>query len=155
MTNDSSILNRPSQAAVLLHALRAMLAVAGLSIRAAVRSRVVAALLVLLAAGVIGIPHLVAGDGTPASELQVRLRYTLAFGVGVLGLATLWASCAAFAARLTDMRGAPGMEATWISSSGPSCTTSDQIRSLGVRTVSRTSRRIQSAWRSLRGRRAG
>ena len=104
MTNDSSILNRPSQAAVLLHALRAMLAVAGLSIRAAVRSRVVAALLVLLAAGVIGIPHLVAGDGTPASELQVRLRYTLAFGVGVLGLATLWASCAAFGAEIDSRR---------------------------------------------------
>ena len=88
----------------LLHALRAMAAVAGLSVRAAVRSRVVAALLVLLAAGVIGIPHLVTGDGTPASEMQVRLRYTLAFGVGILGLATLWASCAAFGAEIDSRR---------------------------------------------------
>ena len=83
---------------------RAMLAVAGLSIRAAVRSRVVATLLVLLAAGVIGLPYLITGDGTPASEIQVRLRYTLIFGVGVLGLATLWASCAAFGAEIDSRR---------------------------------------------------
>ena len=81
-----------------------MAAVALLSIRAAIRSRVVAALLILLAVGVIGIPHLVTGDGTPASEMQVRLRYTLAFGVGVLGLATLWASCAAFGAEIDSRR---------------------------------------------------
>ena len=88
----------------LRHALRAIAAVAGLSIRAAVRSRVVVVLLVVLAAGVIGIPHLVAGDGTPASEMQVRLRYTLAFGVSILGLATLWASCAAFGAEIDSRR---------------------------------------------------
>ena len=88
----------------LLPPLRAAAAVAGLSVRAAVRSRVVAALLVVLAAGVIGIPHFVTGDGTPASEMQVRLRYTLAFGVGILGLATLWASCAAFGAEIDSRR---------------------------------------------------
>lgn len=87
-----------------LHALRALGATALLSVRAAVRSRVVAALIVLLAAGVIGIPHLVAGDGSPGSELQVRLRYTLAFAVGILGLATLWASCAAFGAEIDSRR---------------------------------------------------
>lgn len=81
-----------------------MAAVAGLSIRAAIRSRGVAALLLLLAAGVIGIPQLVAGDGTPASEMQVRLHYTLAFGSSILGLATLWASCAAFGAEIDSRR---------------------------------------------------
>jgi len=88
----------------LLHVLRALSAVALLSARAAIRSRVVAILLLLLAAGVIGIPRLVCGDGTPASELQVRLRYTLAFATGVLGLATLWASCAAFGAEIDSRR---------------------------------------------------
>ena len=81
-----------------------MSAVAVLSIRAAVRSRVVATLLLLLAAGVIGIPHLVSGDGTPASEIQVRLRYTITFGAGLLGLVTLWASCAAFGAEIDSRR---------------------------------------------------
>lgn len=97
-------MHRPSQSVRLLHALRAMTAVAGLSIRAAVRSRGVVALLVLLAAGVIAIPLLVSGDGTPASEMQVRLRYTLVFSVGILGLATLWGSCAAFGVEIDSRR---------------------------------------------------
>jgi len=88
----------------LLHALRPIAAVSLLFFRAAVRSRVVAVLLVVLAAGVIGIPQLVTGDGTPGSEMQVRLRYTLAFGVGILGLATLWTSCAAFGAEIDSRR---------------------------------------------------
>ncbi len=96
--------NRPSQSIRLLHALRAMTAVAGLSIRAAIRSRGVTALLVVLAAGVIGIPLLVSGDGTPASEMQVRLRYTLVFSVSILGLATLWGSCAAFGVEIDSRR---------------------------------------------------
>ena len=88
----------------LLSQLRALCAIAGLSIRAAVRSRMVVVLLVLLAAGVIGIPHLVTGDGTVASELQVRLRYTLVFGVSILGLATLWSACAAFGVEIDSRR---------------------------------------------------
>jgi hypothetical protein len=87
-----------------LVSLRILGAAALLSVRAAVRSRVVAALLLLLAAGVLGIPHLVAGDGTPASEMQVRLQYTLTFAVCVLGLATLWASCAAFGSEIDSRR---------------------------------------------------
>lgn len=88
----------------LLPPLRAMAAVAVLSMRAAVRSRVVVALLVLLAAGVIGIPLLVTGDGTPASELQVRLQYTLAFCIGILGLATLWTACASLGIEIDSRR---------------------------------------------------
>lgn len=84
--------------------LRALTAVAGMSIRAAMRSRVVTALLVLLTAGVLGIPRLVTGDGTPASEMQVRLQYTLVFACGILGLATLWSSCAAFGAEIDSRR---------------------------------------------------
>ncbi|MEI6211515.1 MAG: hypothetical protein WCR06_07800 [bacterium] len=93
----------PTKARLLL-TLRALGAVVGMSIRAAVRSRVVAALLVLLAASVIGIPLLVTGDGTPASELQVRLQYTLACCLGMLGLATLWAACASFGVEIDSRR---------------------------------------------------
>lgn len=87
-----------------LATLRAIAAVALLSLRAAIRSRVVLVLLLLLAAGVVGLPRLVAGDGTPASDLHIRLRYTLAFGTAVLGLATLWSACAAFAAEIDSRR---------------------------------------------------
>jgi hypothetical protein len=83
---------------------RAIVAVAGFSVRAAIRSRVVIALVLLLVAGVIGIPQVVTGDGSPASELQVRLHYTLATSVVVLGLATLWASCAAFGLEIDSRR---------------------------------------------------
>lgn len=88
----------------ILPALRAIAAVALLSLRAAVRSRVVLVLLLILAAGVAGLPRLVTGDGTPASDLHIRLRYTLAFGTAILGLATLWSSCAAFAAEIDSRR---------------------------------------------------
>ena len=71
------------------------------------------------------------------------------------GMPRVRASRAASAARATDSRGAPGMEATGTSASAPSCTTMDQIRSAGVRVVSRTSLRTQSAWRSRRRRSAG
>ena len=37
----------------------------------------------------------------------------------------------------------------------PSCTTADQMKSAGVSVVSRTRRRIQSAWRSRRRRSCG
>jgi hypothetical protein len=61
---------------------------------------------------------------------------------------------AAAAQSFTDRRLIPGIEPTGTVPS-PSCTTIDQIRSAGVSTVSRTSRRIQSAWRRRRMRSAG
>jgi hypothetical protein len=94
----------PALSPTFLHPLRALAATAVLAMRAAVRSRVVVALLILLAAGVVGIPRLVTGDGTPGSTLQVQLQYTLGYAAFVLGLATLWASCAAFGAEIDSRR---------------------------------------------------
>lgn len=84
--------------------LRAIAAVAALSIRAAVRSRVILALLALLGAAVLGLPRAIAGDGTPGSDVQVRLRYTLMAGAAILGLATLWGSCAGFGMEIGSRR---------------------------------------------------
>jgi hypothetical protein len=84
--------------------LRAIAAVAVLSVRAAIRSRVVIALVLLLAAGIFGIPRLVSGDGSSGSEWQIRLHYTLFASVVVLGLATLWAACAAFGLEIDSRR---------------------------------------------------
>jgi hypothetical protein len=94
----------PSPLQPFLHHARAAAAAGALAVRAAIRSRVVAALLVLLAAVTLGLPRLIAGDGTPASDLQIRLRYTLGAAVAVLGLATLWAGCAAFGAEIDSRR---------------------------------------------------
>ena len=79
-------------------------AVAGLAVRAALRTKTVAALLVLLAVCVAVLPGVVKGDGTPAGELQVLLTYTLGFAFGILCLATLWAACALFAAEIDSAR---------------------------------------------------
>jgi hypothetical protein len=71
------------------------------------------------------------------------------------GMPSSRACTAALAASSTESRSTPGMEGTGTRGSGPSCSTIDQIRSAGVSTLSRTSRRTQSAWRIRRGRAAG
>jgi len=78
--------------------------VAVLAVRAALRTRTVAALLVLLAACVLVLPGVVKGDGTPEGELHILLTYTLSFAFGILCLATLWAACALFAAEIDSAR---------------------------------------------------
>lgn len=78
--------------------------VALLAVRAALRTRTVAALLVLLVASVAVLPNVVKGDGTPEGELNILLTYTLGFAFGVLCLATLWAACALFAAEIDSAR---------------------------------------------------
>ena len=72
--------------------------------RAALRTKTVAALLVLLAVCVAVLPGVVKGDGTPEGDLQILLTYTLGFAFGLLCLATLWAACALFAAEIDSAR---------------------------------------------------
>jgi hypothetical protein len=78
--------------------------IASLALRAALRTKVVAALLVLLATCVLVLPGVIKSDGTPAGELQILLTYTLGFSFGILCLATLWAACALFAAEIDSQR---------------------------------------------------
>ena len=85
----------------------------------------------------------------PSSRRRCRGKTAMA------GTPRARASRAASAARATDRRGAPGMEATGTSGSRPSCTTIDQIRSDGVSVLSRTRARTHGAWRRRRRRRAG
>ena len=78
--------------------------VAVLAVRAALRTKTVAALLVLLAVCVLVLPGVVKGDGTPEGELHILLTYTLGFAFAIMCLATLWAACALFAAEIGNMR---------------------------------------------------
>lgn len=75
-----------------------------LSVRASLRTKVVGALLALLAACVALLPKVIKGDGTPAGELHILLTYTLGFSFGILCLATLWSACALFAAEIDSAR---------------------------------------------------
>lgn len=70
-------------------------AIAMLSVRAAVRSKVVLSLLAALLLTVIALPLTVQGDGTIGGELQVLLTYTLGIVSFILAVVTLWAGCAA------------------------------------------------------------
>ena len=79
-------------------------AVVGLTLRDAIRSRVVACLLVALLLTLVGLPLLVQSDGTAVGRLRVILEYALAAAVGLLSAATLWAGCATMAAELEDRR---------------------------------------------------
>jgi len=74
--------------------MKALLAIVGLTLRAALRSRLIAGLAFVLALLNLGLPALLLGDGTPGGRLHVLLLYNLAFSALILGLATLWAACA-------------------------------------------------------------
>lgn len=78
--------------------------VALLAVRASLRTKVVAALLALLAVCVAGLPGAIKGDGTPEGALQILLSYTLGFAFGLLCLATMWSACALFAAEIDSER---------------------------------------------------
>ena len=75
--------------------MRQVWAIALISLRNAIRSRVVALMLGILVIGVIAIPLTVKSDGTLTGYIQILVRYTLGFSTGVLMLATVWAGCAA------------------------------------------------------------
>ena len=72
-------------------------AVAWLTVRAAIRSRMVVSLLAALAAVVVGLPLAVKGDGSAAGLIRVLLDYTLGLAAWLLAVATLWAGCGAIA----------------------------------------------------------
>ena len=64
-----------------------------LGLRAALRSRLVVALLILLAL----VATAIKGDGTPTGELRMQLTWTLGIAFAVLGAASLWIGCSAVA----------------------------------------------------------
>ena len=82
--------------------MRKILAIAGLAIRSAIRSRVVLVLLALLLIAIIALPLTIKGDGTLTSAVQVLLRYTLGAVNLILSIATLWAGCAAISAEVQE-----------------------------------------------------
>ena len=70
-----------------------LLAIAGLTWKAAFRFRLFIVVAVLLLASVVGLPILVKDDGSARGFTQILLTYTLSVITGLLGLSTLWLSC--------------------------------------------------------------
>ena len=82
--------------------MRKILAIAGIAIRSAIRSRVVLVLLALLLIAIVALPLTIKGDGTLTGTVQVLLRYTLGAVNIILSIATLWAGCAAIATEVQE-----------------------------------------------------
>ena len=79
-----------------------ILAIAGIAIRNAVRSRIVIILLGILLMVIVGLPLTIKGDGTLAGQVRILLGYTLGLVSFVLSIATLWAGCAAVSLEIQE-----------------------------------------------------
>lgn len=74
-----------------------LLAIAGLTWKAAFRFRLFLAIAVLLVAAVVGLPILIKDDGTAQGFTQILITYTLGAITALLGISTLWLSCGTLA----------------------------------------------------------
>jgi ABC-type transport system involved in multi-copper enzyme maturation permease subunit len=74
-----------------------ILAIVGLTWKAAFRYRLFWILCALLAGAVVGLPLLIKDDGTAQGMVQILLTYTLSATATLLGFATLWLSCGTLA----------------------------------------------------------
>ena len=82
--------------------MRRTLAITLLTLRAAVRYRVVLVLSLLLLAGVVVLPLIIKDDGTARGFTQIILTYTLTLTTGLLGFCTLWLSCGLLAREIEE-----------------------------------------------------
>src|SRR5881394_487009 len=74
-----------------------LLAISGLTWKAAFRFRLFVVVAVLLLGSVIGLPLLIKDDGTARGFTQILLTYTLSTISALLGLSTLWLACGTLA----------------------------------------------------------
>lgn len=79
-----------------------VLAIVGLTWKAAFRYRLVWVLAALLVGAVVALPLLIKDDGTARGFTQILLTYTLGSITALLGIATLWLSCGTLARDIED-----------------------------------------------------
>ena len=77
--------------------MQSILAVALLTLKAAIRFRLLIVLSALLLLTVVGLPLVLKDDGTAQGFTQILLTYTLSLITALLGLATLWIACGTLA----------------------------------------------------------
>ena len=82
--------------------IRRVASLAQLSLRAALRSRFVVAVLSLLTIVALVLPRTIRGDGTPASDIRMLLTWTLGTSFALLAVATLGAGCSALAGEIEE-----------------------------------------------------
>jgi len=79
-----------------------IIAIAILSIRNAIRSKVVLCLLALLLIVIILLPLTIKSDGTAAGLIQILISYTLGIAGFILAMTTLWAGSAAVSVEINN-----------------------------------------------------
>jgi hypothetical protein len=83
---------------------RRILAIAALTVRDAIRSRLLVALTALLLLGLCSLPALIQGDGSLPDRIEIVIRYAIGFAAAVLALTTLWTACGGIAREIEDRR---------------------------------------------------
>lgn len=81
-----------------------VMSIARLTVREAIRSRLLLSLTAILLTGLIGLPLLISGDATLEGRMQVIVNYTLSFATGMLSAVTLWAACGGISSEIRDRR---------------------------------------------------
>jgi len=82
--------------------MKGIIAIALLTVRSAIRSKIVVVLLVALAVVLMGLPLTLRSDGTLTGHIQILLRYTPGLALLILSMATIWAACAAVSRDIED-----------------------------------------------------
>lgn len=77
-------------------------AIAALTIKQSVRSRIIPALAIILPAIIILTILNIKGDGTAIGQISIAIKYSLAFMLIIMSIATLWSGCAAIAREIED-----------------------------------------------------
>ncbi len=82
--------------------MKRILAIAGLTLRAAIRYRLVAVMSIIMLVGVVGLPLILKDDGTARGFTQILLAYTLTLITALLGFVTLWLACGTLAREISE-----------------------------------------------------
>ncbi|OGV69612.1 MAG: hypothetical protein A2269_06360 [Lentisphaerae bacterium RIFOXYA12_FULL_60_10] len=82
--------------------MRKIAAITILTLRTAIRSRLVAALIVILLIAAVILPGAVRGDGTLPGQVRMAIAYTLGVTRILLSMAALWAAAGAIALEVED-----------------------------------------------------
>lgn len=82
--------------------LQPLLSVTRITLKAAVRFRLVIVLLGLLMAAVVVLPVIIKHDGSAQGFTQILITYTLSAITALLGIATLWLACGSLAREVED-----------------------------------------------------
>jgi len=77
-----------------------VLSIAAVTLRTAVRSRIVVFMMLLLVFILTGLPSAIRGDGTLTGYVQVLLSYTLGFAGFILSVVAVWTGCTAVSSEI-------------------------------------------------------